>query len=69
MYDFVEISDLFNGMIKSVVFGFILTLIGSYKGYYTKGGAEGVGKSTTESVVLASVLILVFDYILTALMF
>jgi phospholipid/cholesterol/gamma-HCH transport system permease protein len=69
IYDFVEMGDLFNGMIKATVFGFILTLIGSYKGYYTKGGAEGVGKATTGSVVLSCVLILIFDYILTALMF
>lgn len=69
MYQYVELSDLYNGIIKAVVFGLILTLVGCYKGLYSGGGAEGVGKATTESVVLSSVLILVFDYILTAFMF
>lgn len=69
MYQYVDLSDLYNGMIKSVIFGLLLTLVGCYKGMNTEGGAEGVGKATTESVVLACVLILVFDYILTAFMF
>lgn len=69
IYEFTEMSDVFNGMIKATCFGFLLTLVGSYKGFYTGGGAEGVGKATTESVVLSCVLILVFDYVLTALMF
>ncbi|MGA1847336.1 MlaE family ABC transporter permease [Deferribacter abyssi] len=69
MYKYVEFEDLYNGIIKATVFGLILTLVGCYKGFYTTGGAEGVGKSTTESVVMSCVLILVFDYILTAIMF
>ncbi|UOD35914.1 ABC transporter permease [Deferribacteraceae bacterium V6Fe1] len=69
MYRYVGIEDFYNGMIKALVFGLILTLVGSYKGFYTKGGAAGVGQATTESVVLSCVLILVFDYILTAFMF
>lgn len=69
IYEYVELDDLYNGLIKAACFGLILTLVGCYKGFYTKGGAEGVGKSTTQSVVLASVLILMFDYVLTALMF
>ena len=69
MYRYIELNDFYNGMIKATVFGLILTLVGSYKGFYTKGGAAGVGQSTTESVVLSCVLILVFDYILTAFMF
>jgi len=69
MYQYIEFSDFTSGMIKSFVFGGIVTLVGCYKGYMTQGGAEGVGKATTESVVLACVLILVFDYILTAFMF
>jgi len=68
-FQYIEISDFVNGMIKSTVFGLILTLVGCYKGYITRGGAEGVGKATTESVVMACVLILLFDYILTAFMF
>ncbi|MBZ4672599.1 ABC transporter permease [Deferribacterales bacterium Es71-Z0220] len=69
MYRYVDVGDFYNGMIKALVFGLILTLVGSYKGFYTKGGAAGVGQATTESVVLSCVLILVFDYILTAFMF
>jgi phospholipid/cholesterol/gamma-HCH transport system permease protein len=69
MYRYMDLSDFMNGMIKSVVFGLLVTLVGCYKGYYTSGGAEGVGKATTESVVLGCILILVFDYILTAFMF
>jgi phospholipid/cholesterol/gamma-HCH transport system permease protein len=65
----VRVDDLFNGLIKAGIFGAILSVIGCYKGFYTKGGAEGVGRSTTEAVVLASVLILLSDYFLTAIMF
>lgn len=67
--EFVELDDIFNGLIKSACFGFILTLVGCFKGFYTTGGAEGVGKSTTQSVVISSVAILISDYFLTAVMF
>ena len=66
--EYVSVKDIFNGLAKSVVFGLILTLIGCYKGFYASGGAEGVGKATTQSVVLSSVTILVSDYFLTAAM-
>ncbi len=69
IYEYVEIGDIYNGLIKAAVFGVILALVGCARGYYTRGGAEGVGRSTTRAVVLASVLILTSDYILTALMF
>lgn len=59
-------ADLFQGLFKAVVFGTLLSLVGCYKGMATTGGAKGVGKSTTESVVYASMSILVTDYILTA---
>lgn len=65
----VEISDIFNGLIKAACFGLILTIVGCYKGFNTTGGAEGVGRATTEAVVLASITILVSDYFLTAIMF
>ncbi|WP_045223042.1 MlaE family ABC transporter permease [Desulfonatronum thioautotrophicum] len=68
IYEFVELSDIYNGLVKAACFGLILTLVGCYKGFYTRGGAEGVGRATTQAVVLSSVLILTFDYILTALM-
>lgn len=68
IYEYVEPSDIYNGLIKAVCFGLILTLVGCYKGFYTRGGAEGVGRSTTQAVVLSSVLILTSNYVLTALM-
>ncbi len=67
--ELVEISDIRGGLIKSSVFGFILTSIGSFKGYYTKGGARGVGISTTQSVVVSSILIIIANYFLAVLLF
>ena len=66
---YVELDDIYNGLIKAAVFGLILSLVGCYKGFNTTGGAEGVGRATTEAVVLASITILVSDYFLTAIMF
>lgn len=66
---YVDLGDLYNGLTKAAVFGLILSLIGCYKGFNTTGGAEGVGKATTEAVVLSSITILVSDYFLTAIMF
>jgi len=65
----VDLNDLYNGLIKAAFFGLILSLIGCYKGFNTRGGAEGVGKATTEAVVLSSITILISDYFLTAIMF
>jgi len=64
-----EFSDVRGGMIKASVFGFILTIIGSYKGYFTVGGARGVGISTTQSVVVGSILIIIANYFLAILLF
>jgi phospholipid/cholesterol/gamma-HCH transport system permease protein len=69
MEKFVELNDIYHGIIKAAVFGVILSVIGCYKGYTTTGGAEGVGKATTQSVVLATVTILMANYLLTAAMF
>ena len=66
---YVELVDVFNGLVKAACFGVILTTIGCYKGFYASGGAQGVGRATTEAVVLASVLILISDYFLTAIMY
>jgi phospholipid/cholesterol/gamma-HCH transport system permease protein len=68
IYELVELEDIYNGLAKAAVFGVILALVGCYKGFYTSGGAEGVGRATTQAVVLASVLILASDYVLTSLM-
>lgn len=69
MIEMVELSDIFNGLFKSLCFGLILTLIGCYKGYHATGGAEGVGRAITEAVVISSISILVGDYMLTSLLF
>lgn len=63
------IHDVVHGVIKSVVFGLIISLIACYKGFYAGGGARGVGLATTRSVVASSVLVLLFDYLMTAMMF
>lgn len=63
--DFMNVDDLFHGLIKCFVFGIIIALISCYKGFNTEGGAEGVGKATTQSVVISMVLILVSDTFLT----
>ncbi len=64
----LTLGDILGGLIKSSVFGFILAFVGCYKGYRTKGGAKGVGKATTSSVVLGCILILVSNYFLTVLL-
>jgi phospholipid/cholesterol/gamma-HCH transport system permease protein len=56
-------------LVKAAVFGFIITLMGCYHGYNSRGGAQGVGAATTNAVVSASILILCFDYILTEMFF
>jgi phospholipid/cholesterol/gamma-HCH transport system permease protein len=66
---YLDLEDIYNGLIKAAVFGIIMSVISCYKGFYTSGGAEGVGKSTTEAVVMSSVTILITDYVLTSLMF
>jgi phospholipid/cholesterol/gamma-HCH transport system permease protein len=68
-YQFLDMNDLWSGVIKSAVFGLILTLTGCVRGYYTVGGAEGVGRSTTAAVVEASLIILLADFFLTKLLF
>ncbi|MBI5682242.1 MAG: ABC transporter permease [Deltaproteobacteria bacterium] len=67
--DFVKVEDIFDGLTKSFFFGLILSLVACYNGFYAKGGAEGVGRAATTSVVMSSVLILIADYILTSIMF
>jgi phospholipid/cholesterol/gamma-HCH transport system permease protein len=66
---YLELSDITKGLVKSAVFGLILAWVGSYKGYTTTGGARGVGRSTTQSVVIASIMILIANYFLTAFLF
>lgn len=66
--DFFRAFDAVFGLIKSVAFGFLITSISCYKGYFTEGGAEGVGKSTTQAAVTSCVFILVADLVLAMLL-
>ena len=65
---YVELSDIRGGLIKAAVFGLILSWVGTYKGFYTRGGARGVGESTTQSVVVSSIMILITNYFLTKML-
>ena len=67
--DFIQIGDVTSGLIKAAFFGFIITSMGCYHGFNSKGGAQGVGRATTYAVVSSSILILVTNYFLTALLF
>jgi len=66
---YLEFLDVFSGLVKAAVFGFLITLMGCYHGYTSKGGAQGVGMATTNAVVSASILILTFNYFLTEAFF
>ncbi|MFN0043941.1 MAG: MlaE family ABC transporter permease [Alphaproteobacteria bacterium] len=68
-WDFLKTMDLVSGLVKAAVFGFLVSLMGCYHGYNSKGGAQGVGQATTNAVVSASILILAFNYVITALFF
>ncbi len=61
----ITIFDFFTGIVKSIVFGILMVTICCYKGMKTRGGAAGVGKATTNSVVITYVLILISDFLLT----
>src|SRR3989338_4191215 len=68
-FQFMDWKDVWTGLVKSVVFAIIISIIGCYMGLKTKGGAEGVGKSTTLSVVTSFILIILFDCILTGIFY
>lgn len=65
---FLTGSDLFGGLIKAAVFGFIISMVACHVGLRTRGGAQGVGRSTTSAVVISIVLIYVTDYFLSWIM-
>jgi len=67
--DFMEVQDVVSGLVKASVFGFLITLMGCYHGYNSRGGAQGVGAATTNAVVSASILILSFNYFITEMFF
>lgn len=65
----LEAIGIVMGVVKAAVFGFIVAIMGCYHGYRSKGGAQGVGEATTNSVVTSSILILIFNYLITELFF
>ena len=69
MVESVELLDVIRGVYKSFFFGLLIMWVCCFKGYYVRYGAEGVSKATTEAVVLSSVLVLVFDYVLNSVLF
>jgi phospholipid/cholesterol/gamma-HCH transport system permease protein len=66
---YLDLDDLTSGLVKAAVFGGLLALIGCQCGFDTRGGAEGVGRSTTRAVVAGSLAVLVADFFLTKLLF
>ena len=68
-FDALQTMDVVSGLAKAAVFGFVITLMGTWCGYNSKGGAQGVGGSTTAAVVASSILILALDYVLTEAFF
>jgi phospholipid/cholesterol/gamma-HCH transport system permease protein len=68
-WEYLETNDVVSGLTKAAVFGFLICLMGCYHGYHSKGGAQGVGQATTNAVVSAAIMILVFNYIITTLFF
>lgn len=68
-FKYLELKDVTTGIIKSFVFAIIIAVIGCYEGLNTRGGAEGVGRATTRSVVVSFILIILADCILTAIFY
>lgn len=68
-FDYLEFMDVFSGLVKAAAFGFVISLMGCFHGYNSGGGAQGVGRATTNAVVSASILILVFNYAITEIFF
>ncbi|MDD5583509.1 MAG: ABC transporter permease [Candidatus Omnitrophica bacterium] len=68
-FKYLELKDIFTGLTKSVIFSIIIALIGCYEGLNTKGGAEGVGRATTRSVVISFILILLADCAVTTVFY
>lgn len=67
--DFLHADDVISGLVKAAIFGFLISLMGCYHGFNSRGGAQGVGKATTNAVVSSSILILIANYLVTELFF
>lgn len=69
VFDSLNFGDVFSGIAKSFFFAYFIAIIGCYNGLNTTGGADGVGRATTNTVVLASIMVLVSDFFLTKLFY
>ena len=67
-YQSLQFPDILQGLVKPLFFGFIIATIGCYYGMNTKGGTQGVGRSTTQAVVVSSVLIIISDFVISQFM-
>jgi phospholipid/cholesterol/gamma-HCH transport system permease protein len=67
-YQTLRYPDVLQGLVKPIFFGFIIATIGCYYGMNTRGGTQGVGRSTTQAVVLSSVLIIAVDFVISRFM-
>ncbi len=68
-WDIMKMEDIYNGLLKAAFFGAALSIVCCYRGFYSEGGAEGVGKATTGAVVVSFMTILISDYFLSAWLF
>ncbi|MDD4294714.1 MAG: ABC transporter permease [Candidatus Omnitrophica bacterium] len=68
-FKYLELKDIYTGIIKAFAFGVIIALVACYEGLNTKGGAKGVGNATTKSVVESFILIILADCVLTAIFY
>ncbi len=68
-FTFMTQMDLWNGTLKTTIFGFIIGVLGTYYGFYATGGAEGVGRSANQAVVQSIVAVLIANYFITTLFF
>ena len=67
--EYLEVMDVVSGLVKAAVFGYLIALMGCYHGFHSRGGAQGVGKATTNAVVTGAILVLIFNYIITEAFF
>ena len=67
--DFMQTMDVVSGLVKAAVFGYLIALMGCYHGFNSRGGAQGVGRATTNAVVWGAILVLIFNYIITEAFF
>jgi phospholipid/cholesterol/gamma-HCH transport system permease protein len=67
-FEYVRLTDIFGGLAKTVVFGFMISLVACWKGLTVRGGTRGVGIATTQVVVISSILVLIGDVFITKLL-